>query len=86
MLPTSVENSEVSMEEESKRDTFIRLAEKRTNAVIERIRILSNCANPYAYEYSDDDVKKMFIAIEEELKLAKAKFAISTRKRNFKLA
>jgi len=70
---------------ETKRETFLRLAEKRTNAVLEKIRVLSNCANPYAYEYADDDVDKIFRAIEQELKMAKAKFRNHKRKQ-FRLA
>ena len=42
--------------QEAKRQAFVRLASKRTEAVIERLRVLSNCSNPYAYEYTDDDV------------------------------
>ncbi len=59
---------------ETKRDAFKRLATKRTTAVIERIRVLSNCSNPYAYEYTDEDVKRIFTAIERELKAARTKF------------
>lgn len=70
--------------EETKRAAFLRLAEKRTNAVLEKIRILSNCANPYAYEYEEEDLRKVFGAIEEELRLAKARFH-NHRKRHFKL-
>lgn len=69
---------------ESKRDAFLRLAERRTNAVLERVRVLSNCANPYAYEYSEEDVKKIFGAIEQELKVARIKFQQS-RKTSFSL-
>lgn len=66
---------------ESKREAFLRLAEKRTNAVLEKIRVLSNCANPYAYEYSDEDIRKIFGAVERELKLARAKFDQGRRQR-----
>ena len=59
---------------ETKRDAFKRLASKRTIVVIDRIRVLSNCANPYAYDYTEDDVKKIFAAIEKELKAARTKF------------
>jgi hypothetical protein len=69
---------------ETKRQAFLRLAEKRTNAVLERIRVLSNCANPYAYEYGDEDVQSIFRAIDQELRLARAKFQ-NHRKREFKL-
>ena len=59
---------------ETKREAFTRLASKRTVSVIERIRVLSNCSNPYAYEFTEEDVKKIFGAIDKELKLARAKF------------
>lgn len=59
---------------ETKRDAFLRLAERRTNAVLKRIRVLSNCANPYTYEYGEEDIRKIFSAIEKELKAARAKF------------
>lgn len=73
------------MEEETKRDAFIRLAESRTNAVIKKIRVLANCSNPYAYEYNEADVKRIFAAIEDELKIARAKFAVGERKSSFRL-
>ena len=69
---------------ETKREAFLRLAEKRTNAVLERIRVLSNCANPYAYEYTDEDVRRIFAAIDQELKIARAKFQ-DQRRRYFTL-
>lgn len=64
---------------ESKSDAFRRLATKRTNTVINHLRILEHCANPQLYEYSQDDVKRMFRAIETELKTVKAKFSNSSR-------
>ena len=69
---------------ETKRDAFLRLAEARTNAVLERVRVLGNCANPYAYEYTDDDVRKIFSAIERELKTSRSKFT-SQRRPDFQL-
>lgn len=70
---------------ETKHEAFLRLGQKRTNAILERIRVLSNCANPYAYEYAEEDVRKIFRAIEQELKVARAKFQ-NHRKREFKLS
>ena len=69
---------------DTKREAFLRLAEKRTNAVLERIRILSNCANPYAYEYEEEDIRRIFAAIEQELKVARARFG-NREKREFRL-
>ena len=64
------------MQKETKRDKFVRLAEARTNKIIDMIRLLGNCSNSRVYEYSKEDVKKIFSAIEEELKMAKAKYEI----------
>lgn len=58
-----------------KRDRFVRIAEARTNKVIHMIRLLSNCANPAAYEYDSADIRKIFAAIDRELKMAKSKFS-----------
>ena len=69
---------------ESKEEAFRRLAEKRTNAVLDKVRILANCANPYVYEYGDEDVARIFAAIDRELKLAKAKF-LNHQRREFRL-
>ena len=64
---------------ESKNEAFHRLATKRTNAVLERIRVLGHCANPQFYEYSEEEVKKIFRAIEKELKVVKTKFQNSSK-------
>ena len=63
---------------ESKKDKFVRIAEARTNKIIDMIRLLGNCSNKASYEYSKEDVRKIFTAIENELKAAKAKFEFSS--------
>ena len=63
---------------ESKKDKFVRIAEARTNKIIDIIRLLGNCSNKASYEYSKEDVRKIFTAIENELKAAKAKFDSSS--------
>ena len=69
---------------ETKREAFLRLGERRTNAALDRIRIIGNLSNPYAYEYTDDDVRLIFAALEQELKVTRAKFQ-GARRREFKL-
>lgn len=59
---------------EGPRDKFKRLAEYRTRKILEGLRILSHCSNPYQYEYSSEDVQKIFDAIERELEKTKLKF------------
>ena len=73
--------------DESKRDRFVRLAEARTNKILNMLQLLSNCANTSIYEYSQDDVDQIFTAIENEVKEAKKKFhrVESGRTTKFKL-
>ena len=71
---------------ETKRDRFVRLAEARTNKIIDMIRLLGNCANKANYDYTDADVQKIFSALEKEIKHAKTKFALGeTEESKFKL-
>lgn len=60
--------------EESKRDRFVRLAEARTNKIIDLIKLLGNCSNTGAYDYTQQDIEKIFSAIEAELKEARKRF------------
>lgn len=59
---------------ETKRERFVRLAEARTNKILDMMKLLGNCSSKSNYEYSDEDVKKIFNALERELKETKAKF------------
>lgn len=71
---------------ESKHDRFIRIAENRTNKIIDMIRLLGNCSNTAVYEYDESDVRKIFNTIETELKNVKSKYQDTESKENkFKL-
>ncbi len=61
--------------QETKPDKFVRLAEARTNKIIDMIQLLGNCSNSGAYDYTQQDVDKIFTAIENELREAKKKFS-----------
>lgn len=69
---------------ETAHDRFKRLAAYRTNAILERLRVLGNCANRQVYKYTKEDVDKIFSAIEKATKETKAKFQIQ-RKEKFEL-
>ena len=60
--------------QETKKEKFVRLAENRTNKVLEMIRLIGNLANRSVYDYTDADVEKIFNAIEMETALAKKQF------------
>lgn len=67
-----------------KRERFKRLAVSRTNEVLKRLKVLSNCANRSAYEYTEEEISKIFSTIEKSLKESKSKFYFSKSAR-FKL-
>jgi len=69
---------------EHRKDRFKRLATKRTNRLLNQIRLLGNLSNKSTYDYSDEEVNKIFSAIEDQLKIAKIKFR-SHRKKEFAL-
>lgn len=51
---------------EVKRERFKRLAGSRTNEVLKKLDILGHCANRHTYEYTADEIKTMFLAIEKK--------------------
>ncbi|MFA5069742.1 MAG: hypothetical protein WC528_00470 [Patescibacteria group bacterium] len=70
---------------ESKADRFKRLAEYRTNEVLNKLMILGNCANRQAYDYTESDVRKIFDSIEKMVRDVKSKFHHTTKDQRFKL-
>ena len=71
-------------ENETPEERFKRLASARTENVIEKIRILSNCANRQRYSYTKKQVDTIFKTIQKELEIAKYKYEI-VEKIKFKL-
>lgn len=69
-----------------KRENFIRLAETRTNKILDMVRLLGNLSNTSNYSYTKEDVSKIFSAIEKELSETKKKFdTIGTDENKFTL-
>lgn len=70
---------------QNKRERFKRLASTRTSEVLRRIKILSNCANRSAYDYNEEEISKIFSAIDKAVKNSRSKFYYPKEKINFKL-
>ena len=62
------------MAEETKAERFKRLATKRIQNVLYALRVLGNCANRGVYEYTSEDVRKIFNAIDKQVDDIKTKF------------
>jgi hypothetical protein len=70
--------------QEQNRERFKRLATQRTNMVLQKLKVLGNCANRSAYDYTEEDINKIFSEIERRVKETKSKFHF-TKNKEFKL-
>jgi len=70
--------------QETPKERFRRLATYRTNEVLKRLKLLGNCSNRQIYEYTEEDINKIFSEIERRIKEIKAKFHFPKHK-EFKL-
>jgi hypothetical protein len=68
-----------------KRERFERLAEYRTNEVLRKLKVLGNCGNRSAYEYSEEDIGKIFAEIDRHVKEARSTFTFPKRGGKFTL-
>ena len=59
---------------EEKRKKFMELAGKRVNNVMHDIQILEPMARSNSYDFTKDDVEKMFSAMQDSLNATKAEF------------
>lgn len=69
---------------ETKHEKFVRIAENRTNRIIDTLQLLENCANPNNYDYSKNEVDQIFNAIQKQLNETKLCFERSVKNDNGK--
>ena len=51
----------------TKKERFVKVAEVRTQRVLDALHSLGKCAAPESYEYTEEDVQKIVEAIEKEV-------------------
>lgn len=73
-----MENKQVLNEKHQK---FLDTAEKRVNTIILKIEGLENLSDKSRYEYTEEEVNKMFGSIEQTLASVKESFTNKSRKR-----
>lgn len=71
--------------ENEKRKRFKRLATVRTEKVLQKLHVLGNCSNRSTYEYSEEDINKIFSEIDKAIKNAKSRFNYPRKRSQFKL-
>lgn len=71
--------------ESRKTDRFVRVAEKRTQRVLDSLRLLGQCSNKRSYEYTDAQVDKILREIRNRLRETEQSFRGPKYKRSFRL-
>jgi len=66
-----IAESEQAPVSSNKREKFVKLAESRTVNAIKAIRVIGKLGNRNAYEYDDDDVRKIVKALNDEIEAMK---------------
>ncbi|MFH1917728.1 MAG: hypothetical protein ABIJ14_01295 [Nanoarchaeota archaeon] len=60
--------------EKIKDERFKKIASRRVQEILHKMRLLRNCAHRGNYSYTDEQVKKIFNVIDEEWKHVKSEF------------
>ena len=58
-----------------KRAKFLKLANQRVNRAIEQIRLIGNLSNRSAYEFTEEDSRKIVKALLKAVNAAKARLS-----------
>ncbi len=69
---------------ETKKDKFIRLAEKRVNNLLKQMELVGNLANKRNYDYSDKEARAILTAIKKAYQNLEVQFD-SAKNKKFKL-
>ena len=59
---------------DNKAQKFKDIAERRVNSALNQLRLIGNLSNKNNYDYTQDDVNKIYAALFSELKALKARF------------
>lgn len=68
---------------ETKEQRFKRIASKRTEKVLDALRKLGNSSNRGIYGYSNEDVSKIFSAVDSEVRRIKTLFNNKAKSNKF---
>jgi len=68
-----------------KEERFKKIASRRVQEILNKLRLLKNCANTSNYSYNDEQARKIINTIEDEWKRVKLEFSKNKSKREFSL-
>lgn len=69
----------------SRRDRFLKVAERRTKRVLRNLRLLGNCSVRAHYDYNEQDVERIFAALEGQIEVVRARFRKDRKEEEFSL-
>lgn len=68
------------MAREEDRRKFVKLASTRVSKVLKDIQLVGNLSNRSNYDYTEEDITKIFKALNEEISACRKRFEISNKK------
>jgi hypothetical protein len=77
MVATASQNGKAAND---KRAKFVELAKSRTVNAIRAIRVIGKLGNKSAYEYDDNDVRKIISALSKEIDALKSRMSTKSGK------
>lgn len=75
----NVEDVKEKADNETREEKFIRMGQARMNKVLDSIRLLKNLSNRSSYAYTDEQIDKMFLAINAAVEDAKSSFSATKK-------
>ncbi len=70
---------------ETKREKFVRLAEKRMDNILKGIELMRNLANTNNYEYTQEDLNKIIKTLKSAVSDLEHTYNVSSGTKKFKL-
>jgi hypothetical protein len=68
------------MVRENDRSKFVRLAEARVAKALKAIQLIGNLSNRSNYDFTDEDVTKIFKVLNDEISVCRNRFEIARKK------
>ena len=62
------------------REKFKQLASNRVSGALKAIQLIGNLSNRSNYDYGDEDVAKIFKALQDELSACRKRFELASKK------
>jgi exonuclease VII small subunit len=70
---------------ETKREKFIRLAEKRMDNILKGIELMGNLSNSNNYEYTQEDLNKIIKTLKNSISDLEHTYNVASGTKKFKL-